>query len=130
MSTIVTFSHSGNFKKTRDFLAFIKARKLRAILDAYGGKGCQLLEAATPRRTGATASSWTYEIVMTDEKMGIEWHNSRMADDGKTPVAILIQMGHGTGTGGYVPPTDFINPAMKPLFDELVSEIDKVVKAA
>ena len=35
------------------------------------------------------------------------------------PIAIIIQYGHGTGTGGYVKGRDYINPALRPIFDEL-----------
>lgn len=84
---------------------------------------------ATPKRTGATALSWTYRIVMDEKSVGLEWLNSNMANDGVTPVAILIQMGHGTRNGGYVQPYDYINPSMAPLFDEVTEAISRVVKS-
>lgn len=129
MSGLVKFTHKGDFKKTSKFLEEIKSKRIYTILDQYGQKGVELLEANTPIKTGKTASSWSYRVVMEGNSIGIEWLNSNMANDGKTPVAILIQMGHGTRTGGYVPPRDYINPVMKPLFDEIVQAIDKAVKA-
>lgn len=129
MSGLVKFSYEGDFSKTEKFLLALKARKIFRELDAYGAKGVELLRQNTPVRTGATANSWSYKVVMDGDTIGIEWLNSNKADDGITPVAILIQMGHGTGTGGYVPARDFINPVMKPLFDEIVASIDKAVKS-
>lgn len=127
MAQLVQVTQKGNWRKTYKFLEAIRQKRMYSILNAYGEKGVSLLSAATPVRTGATAAAWYYTITMSDSEVGIEWHNNRMANDGRTPVAILIQMGHGTRNGGYVPPKDFINPAMKPLFDEIADAVWKVV---
>lgn len=111
------------------FLRSIRERQMYKILDEYGQKGVSALRSATPKRTGATADSWDYNIVMNQKEVGIEWTNSNMAGDGTTPVAILIQLGHGTRNGGYVPPKDYINPAMRPLFNELAERISEVVRS-
>lgn len=129
MGKIIEFKHSGEFKRTYRFLEAIREKRIYKILNTYGAKGVQLLSNSTPMRTGTTAHSWSYRVVMEGNLVGIEWLNSNMASDGRTPVAILIQMGHGTRTGGYVPPRDFINPAMKPLFDDVVRAIDGAVKS-
>lgn len=128
--SVFKIEHVGNFEKTLAYLNGLKSKKFLSILDKYGQKGCDLLAANTPKRSGATAGSWSYTIETEGDSVSIEWHNSNMGNDGKTPVAILIQMGHGTRTGGYVPPTDFINPVIVPLFDDLlnslVSEVNKL----
>lgn len=129
MSGLIKFSVEGDLSKTERFLLGLKSRQIYKMLDIYGKKGVEALRASTPKRTGATANSWSYRVVMEHGEVGIEWLNSNKADDGRTPVAILIQMGHGTGTGGYVPPVDFINPTMQPLFDEIVAAIEKAVKS-
>lgn len=130
MSTkIITFEAEGNFDKTRNFLKAFKAAQMRILLNQYGQKIVAMLESETPKRTGATASSWYYTVVGDAEKVALEIHNSNMGSDGKTPVAILIQMGHGTRTGGYVPAIDYINPVVKPLFDELEEKIMGAVKS-
>lgn len=116
-------SYKGNFEKTAKFLDGLASKKFCSVLDKYGQKGCDLLSQNTPIRTGATANSWRYEIATKGDSVSIEWYNGNLGNDGKTPVVILIQMGHGTRTGGYVPPTDFINPVMKPLFDELLESL-------
>lgn len=129
MSGLVKFTHQGDFKKTEKWLNAIKKKQIYSILDKYGQEGVELLKAATPKRTGATANAWSYRIEMEPNHVTIEWLNTNKGNDGKTPIALLIQLGHGTRNGGYVPPTDYINPAMKPLFDEIVQAIDKAVKS-
>ena len=128
MSGLVSFSHSGNFTNTEGFLKHLRNLHIENILNKYGAKGVTLLQEATPKKSGKTAESWSYEVTINGEGAKIEWLNTNMGNDGKTPVAILIQMGHGTRTGGYVPPNDFINPVMEPLFEEIVAEIDRAVK--
>ena len=91
------------------------------ILDRHGRRGVRALRAATPARTGKTASSWSYEIVKTDNKYELTFNNANV-NRGEN-IAILIQYGHGTATGGYVPPTDYINPALSDIFKSLGEEI-------
>lgn len=130
MNGPIIFSTGSDFKKTRKFLESVTNRNIiYSVLDQYGKKGVDILMNATPKRTGATALSWTYRIVMDEKSVGLEWLNSNMANDGVTPVAILIQMGHGTRNGGYVQPYDYINPSMAPLFDEVTEAISRVVKS-
>lgn len=131
MSTkFVTYSCSGSYDKTKNFLrAFLEINRLRSLFDQYGQRIVAELSANTPKRTGETAASWSYEVVQDESSLSLEIHNSKMGDDGKTPVALLIRMGHGTRTGGYVPPNDYINPVVQPLFDELNAKIAEVVKS-
>lgn len=128
MSKIVKVSHHGNFEKTKNLLRNIKLRKLFERLDRYGEEGVMLLQAATPKRTGRTADSWYYKVVKSDSMVTLEFHNDSMGSDGKTPIAILIQMGHGTRGGGYVAPIDYINPAIDPLFEKMKADIVERVK--
>lgn len=127
MGNIVTLTSSGDFKKTRKFLRFIKEKRIYDILDDYGQRGVSILSENTPRRTGATAASWTYVKEYSDERISLEWHNTNMANDGKTPVVILIIKGHGTRTGGYVAPNDFVSPIMEQLFQEAADAVWKAV---
>lgn len=128
MSTkVITFSHKGDFKKTSNFLKEIKAFRIRHILEEYGKIGVDRLKANTPKRTGKTASSWSYKVVVTEDRIALEWHNDAKGSDNRTPIIILIQMGHGTRNGGYVAPIDVVNPVMQPLFEELDAKITKVV---
>lgn len=90
--------------------------------------GVAALEQATPKETGETAISWKYRIVRGKTFIRIEWYNTHLDVNG-TMIAVLIQYGHGTGTGGYVVGRDYINPAMRPLFDKFVIDIWKKVSA-
>lgn len=117
----------GNFQKTKDFLNKIHRGDIYSDLHSYGEMGVTALSQATPVETGLTASSWGYRITKTRFRIGIEWFNSNDANG--TPVAVLIQYGHGTGTGGYVAGTDYINPAMRPIFDQIAEDLWKKVKS-
>ncbi len=92
----------------------------------YGKMGVDALARATPVDTSLTRNSWEYRIIKDRKNPGIEWYNTNVVNG--IPVAILIQYGHGTGTGGYVVGRDYINPAMLPIFDMIADEIWKKVK--
>lgn len=98
------------------------------ILDKYGKKGVDALRAATPIGTGKTADSWYYEITHDKNSASITWLNSN-TNRGYN-IAILIQYGHGTGTGGYVQATDYVNPAMKEVFEQIANEVAEEIKRA
>lgn len=119
----IRFVHKGNFDKTTGYLTKAKKFKIKSILTKYGEKGLEALREATPKDSGRTADSWSYTIKQTSTGYEIAWQNS--SENKGIPIVILIQYGHGTGTGGYVPPLDFINPSIKPIFDEITAEIDK-----
>lgn len=127
MGAIVTLKSSGDFSKTYGFLKAIKNKRIYDTLDSYGQKGVEILKANTPVRTGKTADSWFYKKEVTDESISLEWHNNNLGNDGKTPIVILIIKGHGTRTGGYVAPNDFINTSMVSLFEEATEAVWKVV---
>lgn len=116
----------GSFDNARAYLEKLKMFKFDNILNTYGQKGVDALQAASPRETSEMASSWSYTITRTDTLAKIEWHNSDV--EGGYSVALLVQYGHGTNHGGYVPPHDYINPAMDPIFEELSRQIGEEVK--
>jgi hypothetical protein len=122
---MITVKAVGSFNNTIRFLQKLSKGDIYKILDSYGQKGVDALSAATPIETGATAHSWYYKVEQTNNSHKISWHNSHMA--GNVPLVILLQYGHGTRTGGYVPARDFINPAMRPIFDAILAEIKKEV---
>lgn len=122
---MIKFVHKGDFKKTEEFLKRNKDLDIRTILNAYGQKGVEALSENTPKDSGKTAESWSYEIVKTRKGWSIYWRNANVNQG--IPIAILIQYGHGTGTGGYVQGRDFINPAIRPVFDEIADEVWKEV---
>lgn len=122
---MLTFRQKGNFRRFNNILS----RSLEAIklskLDKYGKMGVEALQEATPKDTGLTANSWSYEISRTGETIKISWTNSNIVDG--LSVAVLLQYGHGTRDGGYVSGIDYINPAMKPIFDEIADAAWKEV---
>lgn len=123
---MIKLSTSGNWDKTEQFLKKSSTlSNIKSTLSKYGDMGVRALSAATPIRTGETAASWTYEISVTGSKIEIAWSNSHKPYG--APVALLIQYGHGTRNGGYVQGIDYINPAMRPIFEQIESDILKEV---
>jgi hypothetical protein len=122
---MITFSHKGDFKKTERFFTKAQQMNLRGIFDRYGSAGIAALTKATPYKTGLTSRSWDYTVEVTNWGFSITWFNENVVNG--TPIAILIQYGHGTGTGGYVPGRDYINPAIRPIFDQMAEDIWKEV---
>lgn len=118
----VVISHKGDFSKTSRFFKRIKSRKIYKSLEAYGRMGVEALREATPKRTGKTADSWSYSIIITDKYVTITWKNSNVVD-GWANVAVLIQYGHATRSGAYVQGIDYINPAMRPVFEKMAKEV-------
>lgn len=125
----IQFTVSGSFDRTEHFLARLKTGRFYSALESCAQAGVDALEAATPEDTGATAASWSYEIDISGSDAKIYWTNSHLDEEG-TPIAILLQMGHGTGTGGYVQGRDYINPAMRPVFDQIEQAVWKEVTSA
>jgi len=109
---------SGSFKNIQRFFERAKNRKFYDRLDEYGKAGVSALAQATPKESGKTADSWEYTITQNDQHASIEWSNSNVQDDWFN-VALGLQYGHGTRNGGWVEGQDYINPAMKPLFDAI-----------
>lgn len=117
---MITFEQKGDFHKTFNFLR--RNQKIKpAHLILYGELGVEALRQATPRDTGLTAESWYYQITERDGTIAIEFLNSNLGD-GWAPIAILLQLGHATGTGGWVEGVDYINPALKPIFDKITKD--------
>lgn len=125
---MLTISSTGSFQNTEKFLKRMTERSIFACLNQYGEEGVQALMAATPQDSGMTAASWTYEIEKTSTSYAIIWNNTNVIDG--IPIAVLIQVGHGTGTGGYVAGRDYINPALQPVFDRIAATVWKEVTAA
>ena len=117
---MISFRHKGDFSKTKRFLGRAKKVPNRGIFDKYGREGVAALASATPVESGKTAGSWFYEIEQSAGSTVIRFNNSNINKG--VSIAIILQYGHGTGTGGWVEGRDYINPAAQPVFDRLVSE--------
>lgn len=124
---MIRFTSKGDFSKTTRYFERLKRITRSSILDKYGRKGVSALAAATPVDSGLTASSWSYEVENTKGSAKITFNNSNIQNG--VPIAIILQYGHGTGTGGWVQGRDYINPAIQPLFDQIVDDAWKEVIA-
>lgn len=122
---MITITQKGDWKKTERYLTRLTEVQLSAILHKYGQVGVDALAVATPLDTGLTATSWYYEIIQRKGYSSIRWHNSNVVAG--RPIAILLQYGHGTGTGGYVQGRDYIMPAIRPIFDQIADDAWKEV---
>jgi hypothetical protein len=122
---MITITQKGSFNRTEQYLNRLKQAQISSILQRYGSLGVTALSNATPVESGATAAAWSYSIVQRPGYYSIRWHNSN-SNQG-VPIAVLLQYGHGTGTGGYVQGRDYINPAVRPIFDQMANEVWKEV---
>lgn len=122
---MISFRQKGDFSKLSRYLEKAKNAVHLGNLDKYGREGVAALASATPRDTGKTANSWSYEIKNTKESVSITFNNSNIQNG--VPIAIIIQYGHGTNNGGFVQGRDYINPAIRPLFDRIANDVWKEV---
>lgn len=122
---MIRFRQMGDFSKTTNFLQRNRIDRIRKALDKYGRIGVEALSKATPVDTGKTAASWEYRVNVTDRAAEVYWTNTNRNKG--VPIAVVIQYGHAMPNGGYVQGVDYINPAMKPIFDEIREKVWKEV---
>ena len=118
--SLIRLTSKGDFSNTFRFLKKMEKFQVTKILDKYGKMGVNALANATPLDSGKTAESWGYEISVKKEGATIHWTNTNQNNG--VYIAVILQYGHGTGTGGYVRGVDYINPAIRPVFDKIVEE--------
>jgi hypothetical protein len=123
---MISVNHKGNFNNTERFFRGALNRNYMGILDKYARKGVELLKNATPIDSGDTANAWDFQITQNKKGVSVIWTNSN--DTEGIPVVILIQYGHSTRNGGYVEGRDFINPALRPIFDQIASDMWEEVR--
>ena len=116
---MITFRQKGDFSKLTRFLERAKESVKLGDLDKYGKAGVAALSSATPIDSGKTANSWSYEIINENGSVKINFNNSNIQNG--VPIAIILKYGHGTKNGGWVQGRDYINPAIQPIFDEIVN---------
>ena len=117
---MIVIKQKGDFSKTTRFLKASTRAINTKLLDKYGQKGVDALSSATPVDTGKTANSWYYKVESKDNVASITFYNSNIQNG--VPIAIILQYGHGTRNGGWVEGRDYINPAIQPIFDDIVNE--------
>lgn len=122
---MIKITQKGDFKKSITYMEKLKDAIQLSSFDKYGQAGVNALSSATPVDSGKTASSWYYKIERTKNTISIAFYNSNVNEG--VPIAIILQYGHGTGTGGWVEGRDYINPAIQPIFDKMAEEAWKEV---
>lgn len=125
---MIGFESHGSFKNTEAFLRKMAKGDIFQSLDSAAREGVSALAGATPVDSGLASDTWDYEIERGKSSCTIKWTNTDVENG--FPVAIMLQYGHGTGTGGYVQGRDYINPAMRPIFDSIADKVWKAVTSA
>lgn len=125
---MIRFEVSGGNKKLGRFLRDMKKQTYLQSLEGIAQAGVAALASTTPSSSGKTANSWSYSIEREAGKIVINWNNSNIVQG--VPIALILQYGHGTGTGGYVQGRDYINPAIRPVFDRLANKAWEAIKNA
>ena len=123
---MINIRQKGDFKNLSSFLEKTKEKLNLGLLDKYGREGVAALQSATPKDTGKTSESWYYKIERKNGSVSLTFHNSNQNKG--VPIAIILQYGHATRNGGYVEGVDYINPALRPIFDKIAEEAWKEVK--
>lgn len=126
---MITIKSSGSFKNFSKFAKKVMKGDIYSRMDALGRAGVSALASATPVASGLSAAAWDYVIERTNTRWSITWTNNHLTKDG-TPVVLLLQYGHGTGTGGYVQGQDFINPAIRDTMNKIAEGVWKEVTSA
>lgn len=131
----VKMTSEGSFSSTESFLKRIAHKDYYNVLEKYAKEGVQRLQIATPKDTGKTAASWSYEITVNKDSVNVSWSNDNYVDGyyygatGKTPLVIILINGHATSSGKYIPPNDFVSPTLAPVIvdmkDAVWSEVTK-----
>ena len=122
---MITFRQKGDFSKLTNYLERVKEAAKLGVLDKYGQEGVAALSSATTVDTGRTANSWSYKVEHQNGSASINFYNSNYNNG--VNIAVILQYGHGTGTGGWVAGRDYINPAIQPVFDKIADEAWKEV---
>lgn len=122
---LVVMKQSGSLKNFEGFLYKNRKKRIYQLLNEYGKQGVELLRDATPVDTGKTATGWDYEIEVNSQGISLYWVNNNVNEG--VPIAILIQYGHATRSGSYVQGVDYINPALRPLFESMATKLWKEV---
>lgn len=125
---MMTIETKGSFENTERFLKKMSKGDIFRTLNKYGSVGVAALASATPVESSKTASSWDYKVTVKRGSAQIEWLNNNINQG--VNIAVILQYGHGTGTGGYVVGRDYINPAIRPVFDEIADSVWREIQQA
>lgn len=116
----ITIESTGDWQPTRNWFARMAKLDLALVLNSFGAEGVKALQAATPAASGATQNAWNYHVTRNGNNWRIDWTNSNVNHG--VNIAVILQYGHGTRNGGYVTGRDYINPAIRPVFDKIAKQ--------
>lgn len=125
---MISFNVGGSTKKTEAWLQKLRRADMYKGLESLAQQGVNALAAATPIESGLAQNSWSYKIQKSGASLTITWYNNDVENG--FPVAIMLQYGYSTGTGGYVAGRDYINPAMRPIFDQIEERVRRAVTSS
>ncbi len=120
---MISLQSSGTWSRTEEFLHRMQLQSYLEVVKPYASQGVEALRKATPENTGKTSEHWAYEIVQRPGYLSIKWTNDDVVEPGHIPVAVLIQYGHSTRRGAYIEGIDYINPAMRPIFEQITTAV-------
>lgn len=120
---MIKITHKGDFSKVYKYLKKNRESKIAEILEHYGEIGVEALRSSTPKDTGLTSNSWRCTITVGKDRIELHWYNTNIQNG--VPIALILQYGHATGTGGWVEGRDYINPAIRPIFDKIEKDLWK-----
>lgn len=115
----------GNYRHTIRFLTRLLNGDFYKILERYAQRGVDNLRDYTPTKSGLAKDSWYYDIKITNDKARITWLNSDI--EGEQNVILLLEYGHATKNGGFVEGIDIVDPALRPIFEEMINAVWKEV---
>ena len=124
---IISFKHRGKFKRTDEFFSKALNCDYQSILTVYGEKGVSALRSATPHDSGRTADAWGYLVEQKNGKWRLTFTNDNIVNG--VNIASILNYGHGTAKGAYVAGRNYIEPALRPIFDKLADDVWKEVIA-
>lgn len=117
----------GSFDKTREWLARLGQDDLTInTMEAMGQAGVDNLAATTPKDTGQTAAGWGYDLTVRMNQSELSWYNTAHPHVSGN-LARMLYTGYSTGTGGYVPPRDYITPAMEPIYKDATYKVVEAI---
>jgi hypothetical protein len=124
----ISFESKGDFDAITGWLKRVSNNNPTNVANSIASEGTRNLAAGTPKDTGETASGWKEKVTTKGDVTEIAWTNTAHPE-ANANVAKLIELGHGTGTGGYVAPRPYIKKAMDPVFknagDKVIKELIK-----
>ena len=123
---MITARQKTEFRRLRSQLSGNFDGRCKTVLTKTGAQALEKLKEATPVRTGRTRDSWSYAVIKTERGYRLVFSNSNMNAEG-LPVVVLLEYGHGTKNGGYIPARYFIKKTLNPIYAELRSRLKKEV---